>query len=425
MRIGLEDRAPYLAAGRSAMEAGPSWLKLGRNEALEHFFRTGFPARETEAWKYTSLAALEKRQLHSPAPGTEFLPGRLPPGHLLTYGNGYALSRASALPEDVLGRLDAALGRATAPAAARFGTLAGRDSALVALNTALWREGVLLHVPAQRRIEEPVFVVRTIDEDGAMVHERSLIVLEPGAEATVIELCNGRGDYWRNPVVEIFVGANARLQYVKVTEDGTAATHTGALYARQERDSRLDILSLALGGQLVRQDIAVDLAGEGASATLNGCFLAGGRSHVDHHTRIEHTAAHTQSREVFRGIAGERGRGVFDGLIVVRPGAQKADAQQSSRNLLLSPHAEIDAKPQLEIYADDVKCGHGATVGRLDEDQVFYLRSRGIGDAQARALLMRAFALEACAGLTPGALRDWLAGSLENALDKLAKGSRK
>ena len=208
-------------------------------------------------------------------------------------------------------------------------------------------------------------------------------------------------------------------------EDGAAATHTGALFARQEQDSRLDVLSLALGGQLTRQDIALDLAGAGAGATLNGCFLAGGRSHVDHHTRIEHTAAHTQSREAFRGIAAGRGRGVFDGLIVVRPGAQKADARQSSRNLLLSPLAEIDAKPQLEIYADDVKCSHGATVGRLDESQVFYLRSRGIGDVQARAMLTHAFALEACAAIAPGTLRDWLTQRLDGALDRLVEEGRK
>ena len=425
MRIAQENRAAYVAAGRSAMEAGPSWLKLGRHEALENFFRAGFPAREAEAWKYTSLATLEKQQLHSPAPGIEFLPDGLPAGHLLSYGNGYALSRSSALPESMLGRLDAALARTTLPAAVRFGALAGRESALVALNTALWREGMLLHLPAQWRVDEPIFVVRTIDEDGAMVHERSLIVLEPGAQATVVELCNGRGNYWRNAVTEIFVGAQAHLLYVKLIEDGAAATHTGALFARQEQDSGLDILSLALGGQLTRQDVALEMAGEGANATLNGCFLADGRNHVDHHTRIEHTAAHTQSRQAFRGIAAGRGRGVFDGLVVVRPGAQKADARQSSRNLLLSPHAEIDAKPQLEIYADDVKCGHGATVGRLDESQVFYLRSRGLGDSEARALLMHAFALEACAAIVPGTLRDWLTQHLDGALDHLVQGGGK
>lgn len=425
MRIALQERAPYVAAGRAAIENGPDWLKLGRHEALENFFRAGFPAREAEAWKYTSLDVLERRQLHSPAPGAEFLPDGLPGGHLLTYGNGYALGRSSALPESMLGRLDAALARTTLPAAARFGMLAGQVSALISLNTALWREGLLLHLPAQWRVDEPIFVVRTVDEEGAMVHERSLIVLEPGAQATVVEMCNGQGDYWRNPVTEIFMGAQARLLYVKVTEDGVAATHTGAIFARQEQGSRLDILSLALGGQLTRQDIGLDLAGAGASATLNGCFLAGGRAHVDHHTRIEHTAAHTQSREVFHGIAAGRGRGVFDGLIVVRPGAEKTDAHLSSRNLLLSPHAEIDAKPQLEIYADDVKCGHGATVGRLDENRVFYLRSRGIGDAQARALLMHAFALEACAAVADVGLRNWLAQRLDGALDRLVEGERK
>ena len=420
MKIASESRAPYLAAGRSAIEAGPSWLKRMRHEALENFFRTGFPAREEEAWKYTSLAALEKKSLHSPGPGPEFLPDGLPPGHLLIYGNGYVLKRSTSLPDSMLGRMDRALEHATAPLSRHLGTLAGQGSALVALNTALWREGALLHLPAGWRVSEPVFIVRTIAEDAAMVHERSLIVLEPGAEATLVELCNGRGEYWRNPVTEILLGAGARLLYVRLSEESPAATHSGALCARQERDSRLDVLSLALGGGLTRQDINLDLAGPGACATLNGCFLAGGRTHVDYHTRIEHTAAHSQSRELFRGIAGGRGRGVFDGLIVVHPGAEKVDARQSSRNLLLSPHAEIDAKPQLEIYADDVKCSHGATVGRLDAGQLFYLQSRGLDAVEARALLLRAFALDALAAVPEGSLRAWLEGRVEAALAALA-----
>ena len=424
MRIALEARVPYLSAGRGAMEAGPSWLKLARHEALENFFRAGFPAKEQEDWKYTSLAALEKRPLHSPAPGAEFLPDNLPSGHLLSYGNGYALSRSTALPENMLGRMDRALEKADAALAKRFGALAGKETALVALNTALWREGAMLHVPRERQVQEPVFLIRSIAEDAAMVHERSLIVIEAGAQATVVELCNGRGEYWRNPVTEIFVGENARLLYVKLIEESAAATYTGTLFAQQGSNSRLDVLSLALTGRLTRQDIELELDGEGASTTLNGGFLAGGRAHVDHHTRIEHRVPNTQSREVFRGIAGGRGRGVFDGLIVVNPGAQKTDAKQSSRNLLLSPHAEIDAKPQLEIYADDVKCGHGATVGRLDEGQVFYLKSRGIGDAQARALLMRAFVLEACAAVPDGGLRNWLESRVEAALANLAGASQ-
>ena len=254
-----------------------------------------------------------------------------------------------------------------------------------------------------------------------MLHVRNLIVLEAGAEALLVEHYRGMPDlpYWHNGVTEIVLGEGARLIHLKLTEESAAATHTGLAVVQQARDSRYHALSVSIGGRLARHDTWVNLNEPGAECQLDGLFIADARRHIDQHLHVEHAAPHTTSRQTWRGIAAGRGRGIFDARVVVQPGAQKADAQQSSRNLLLSPHAEIDVKPQLEIYADDVKCGHGATVGQLDTAQVFYLRSRGIDADAAYALLLRGFAEEALGMLKNTGLADWLEPHLATALPVL------
>jgi Fe-S cluster assembly protein SufD len=247
---------------------------------------------------------------------------------------------------------------------------------------------------------------------------RNLIVLEAGAEAVLVEHYRGTPDlpYWSNPVTEIVLGEGAWLTHLKLTEESAAATHTGLSVVQQARDSRYHALSISIGGGLVRHDTWVNLDEAGAECQLDGLFVAAARRHLDQHLHVSHAAPHTVSRQTWRGIASGRGRGVFDARVVVQRDALKADAQQSSRNLLLSPHAEIDVKPQLEIYADDVKCGHGATVGQLDQTQVFYLRSRGIGVEAAHALLLRGFAEEALGLMKHTGLSDWLEPHLASAL---------
>jgi Fe-S cluster assembly protein SufD len=227
--------------------------------------------------------------------------------------------------------------------------------------------------------------------------------------------------YWHNSVTEIVLGEGARLTHIKLDENSAAATHTSLTLVGQSRDSRYHALSLLVGGRVARHDTRVNLNGSGAECQLDGLFIADARRHIDQHLHVDHAAPHTTSRQTWRGIAAGRGRGIFDARVVVQPGARKADAQQSSRNLLLSPHAEIDVKPQLEIHADDVKCGHGATVGQLDEAQVFYLRSRGIAAEAARALLLRGFAEEALGLLKNTGLADWLEPHLAAAMPVLNK----
>jgi Fe-S cluster assembly protein SufD len=392
-----------------------------REEALERFFARGLPTTREEDWKYTALDFLERAELHAPEHPPEDWVSEDYPGAVLKFGNGrltdpdsqtrHAQSLAAHFDSDLVARH---LGRLVS-------TLSS-GAALAEINSALWQDGLLLHVPVGGKAS-PLFVVHGASEADAMLHVRNLIVLEAGAEAVLVEHYRGVPDraYWHNGVTEIVLGDGARLLHIKLTEESPAATHTGLTLVEQGRDSCYHALSLNVGGRMVRHDTRVNLIESGAECQLDGLFVADARRHIDQHLHVDHAAPHTTSRQTWRGIAAGRGRGIFDARVVVHPGALKADAQQSSRNLLLSPHAEIDVKPQLEIYADDVKCSHGATVGQLDDAQVFYLRSRGIAADAARALLLRGFAEEALGLLKNTGLADWLEPHLAAALPVLSQ----
>ena len=386
-----------------------------RHQALERFLASGLPTIREEDWKYTALDALERAEWHVPEHAPEAMATEAYPGAVMMFGNG-RLTQVS--PQAIHAHSLSAHGD-DARVRQTLGTLAG-DAALVQINRALWQDGLLLHVPSEQQAS-PLFVVHHASEAHAMLHVRNLIVLEAGAEALLVEHYRGMPDlpYWNNVVTEIVLGEGARLTHLKLTEESAAATHTGLAVVQQARDSRYHALSLNIGGRLVRHDTWVNLNEPGAECQLDGLFIADARRHIDQHLHVEHAAPRTTSRQTWRGIAAGRGRGIFDARVVVQAGAQKADAQQSSRNLLLSPHAEIDVKPQLEIYADDVKCGHGATVGQLDAAQMFYLRSRGIDADAAAALLLRGFAEEALGMLKHTGLADWLEPHLAAALPVL------
>ncbi len=391
--------------------------KSARRAALDGFLTRGFPTTREEDWKYTALEYLEALEWHVPQ-GTASVPAAGDyPETVLSFANG----RLAGTDAPIAFARNLAACADTAPVMRYLGKIAG-DSALAQINRALWQDGLWLHVPANRKLS-PLFVAQVASERDAMLHLRHLIVLEAGAEAVLVEHCTGASDtpYWNNVVTEIVLNEGARLTHLKLTEESDAATHTGLTAVQQARDSAYRALSISAGGRLARHDFWVSLSGSGAECQLDGLFIADGRRHVDHHVHIEHSALHTTSRQTWRGMASGRGRGIFDSRVVVRPGAQKTDALQSSRNLLLSPHAEIDVKPQLEIYADDVKCGHGATVGQLDEAQVFYLRSRGLDADTARTLLLRAFAEEALGLLKNSGLSGWLEPHLAAALPVLKK----
>jgi Fe-S cluster assembly protein SufD len=400
----------------------PDWLADDRRAALERFVAAGLPNAREEAWKYTSLQHLEQAGLHPPAAGaTETVCPDVAvsvyPSHVLAFRNGQLTCHGTWLSNQVAGTLRQ-LGE-TPPVYEYLGSLAG-GNALASLNLALWQDGTRLCVPAGMALEVPIFAVYAADEADAMLHPRTLAVLEEGSEAVLVEHYLGQTGrtYWQNAVSEIVLAEGARLTHVRLVEEGPGATHTGLTAVRLGRDSEYRALHVGLDGALTRHDMTVALEGAGARIRIDGFDLADGRRHADLHLRVEHRAADTASRITWRGMAAARGRAIFDGHVTVQRTAHRTDAKQSCRGLLLSPHAEVDAMPRLEIYADDVKCGHGASIGNLDRDALFYLQSRGIDAAAARQLLLQGFAAEALGLLDELHLRQWFAPRLEAALSR-------
>jgi Fe-S cluster assembly protein SufD len=281
-----------------------------------------------------------------------------------------------------------------------------------ALNTAFLSEGTLVYLPKGVVLEEPLHLVfvGSANSNPLSCHPRILIVAEENSQARIVEtyLGAGTGAYFTNPVTELIAGDNAILEHYKLQMENLNAFHLAHLQVRLGRDSNVTLHSISLGGALVRNDLNVVLDGEGGEATLNGFYFAGGTQLVDNHTRIRHEKPHCNSHELYKGILDGKARGVFSGRIYVHPGAQKTDSKQTNKNLLLSDEALVNTIPQLEIYADDVKCTHGATIGQLDADSVFYLRSRGIGLAEARELLTYAFASDLTGRIRIPAIREGL-----------------
>jgi Fe-S cluster assembly protein SufD len=399
----------------------PGKFAAARQSALEKFLQAGLPDSHLEDWRYISLEHLERMPLHAPADPPLALPALEDyPGAVLAYLDDRLVWRDTTLPATMLGTLADAIGGAAATSTpVAFGSLAGNAS-LTQLNAALWREGACLRVPAGERLRQPVFLRFAAAEADAMLYPRVFVHMAVGSDAILVEHFVGDPDieYWQNPVTEIVLEAGARLTHLRIIEDSKLATHTGLTAVHQASDSSYRALNLTLGGQVARHELNLVLGESGAEARLDGVFIAAGRSRTEQHLRITHQAPRGNSRTLYRGLADARGRGVFDGRVEVRPHADASDAQQSSRNLLLSPHAEIDAKPQLEIYADDVRCSHAATVGSLDEDALFYLSSRGIDADTARRLLLEAFIDEALGLLDDTGLRDWLMPRLRASLPR-------
>jgi len=414
MKQEADATRPYLAAFQkfqgNGMASEPAWLRTLRQDAISRFAETGFPTLRHEEWRYTSLApitrlpfrpALEPGRLElSREESEELLLRRFKQSCLVFVDGHFAPDLSSILPMPAgvrIGNLASALrtdGDRIRHFLARYAR--GDEHAFTALNGAFFRDGAYVCIPRGVAVEDPIrllFIVHP-EESGATVHARNLIVLEEGCRAAFSEryFSSSQAPYMTNAVTEITVGANARLEYGKVISEGPEACHMGNLQFHQSRESELLSHSFSWDARFARNDIRSILDGEGIRCLLNGLYVAGANQVVDHHTVIDHAKPRCASHQFYNGILGGRARGVFNGKIFVRPDAQKTDAKQTNRNLLLSDTATIDTKPQLEIFADDVKCTHGATVGHLDEEAIFYLRSRGIGRETARRMLVYAFA---------------------------------
>jgi Fe-S cluster assembly protein SufD len=285
---------------------------------------------------------------------------------------------------------------------------ATEDRPFSALNTAFVRDGAFVYVPARAAIREPIQLLFLATGDEQVVtHPRNLIVLDREARASIVETYAslGQGPYWTNSVTEVVVGEGARVDYHRVQRESVKAYHVATTQTHQERDSTVNLHTVAFGAALARHDIGTVMAGPGGTLILNGLYLLDGAQHADHHTTIDHAAHHCESHEYFNGVLDGKSRVVFTGRIIVRPGAQKTDSKQTNNNLLLSTDAHADSQPQLEIYADDVKCTHGSTVGPLDPRAVFYLRSRGLDEREARRILTYGFATEILGRMAVAPLR--------------------
>ena len=385
----------------------PAWLRRVRREAIARFADEGFPTTRDEDWRFTPVARHVERG-YDPAgdvlaPAAEAIApcllegvdtirivlvnGRLAPGlsrHMADTDRvrigGLASTAAAASA-----RIEASLGRA----------IRSPQRGFTALNTAFLEDGAVVLVGRGTRVDRPIEILYfSTGPRPFSAHPRTLIALEEGAEATVIETFAGDAGavYWTNAVTEAIVGPNARLNHYRVQRESLRAFHLSSTHFLLDRDARSASHNVTLGGGFVRNDINAALDGEGIECTVNGLYLGEGTQFIDNHTAIDHIRPHCESHEVFKGVLDGRSQGVFNGKIFVRQDAQKTDAKQTNQVLLLSDEATINTKPQLEIFADDVKCTHGATVGQLDQDGLFYLRTRGIGAREARALLVHAFA---------------------------------
>ncbi|MDA0305759.1 MAG: Fe-S cluster assembly protein SufD [Proteobacteria bacterium] len=402
------------AAGAALPGAELKWLKTLRQSGFERFNDQGLPSSKLESWKYTRLRSLEDTKFlpvtdEDAVASVDLVPSVLPASDSrtrLVFVNGRMrpelwvdgdlpdgvsveclrdmLTRGADWTEDYLGKI----------AHADIG-----NQALLELNTAMMDSGFVLKVEPGVKVEQLIEVVFIggLTKHPVAYFPRNLMVLGKGAEATVVKhhVGMGVGAYFANSVSEIDVGEGAILRNYMVQAEAKDATHLSTVHVRVARDATYESFNLALGGRLSRNEVNIRLEGTGAHASLNGAFLMRGSEHCDNTTQIDHLSPHTTSREVFKGVLDDQSRAVFQGRLVVHKGAQKTDGHQLCKTLLLSTGAEIDVKPELEIYADDVKCSHGATTGQIDETALFYLRSRGIPEALARNLLVQSFLGEA------------------------------
>ena len=396
-----------------------------RQTSMRRFAELGFPGPREEAWRFTDLAPLLATPFRpaggtaNPAQFAALAKGPLKACQVAFVDGRYAPQFSSLdLPPGVrVTTLATVLQETPKRAEPYLGTLAaGGRRPFAALNTAFMADGAFVHVARDVKAEQPIHLLflSSFHGDPYVTHPRVLVVLEQGASAVVVEshLGPAGGTYFTNAVAELHLAPGSSLELCKVQRESREAFHVATMEARLARGARLLHHSISFGARLARNDFGVLLAEEGADVELNGLFEVGGQQVADHHTRIEHAAPHTTSRELYKGVLDGRGRGVFDGSILVRPKAQKTSAVQASKNLLLSADAVVHTKPQLEILANDVKCKHGATIGQLDRDKLFYMRSRGLGLEEARRLLIHAFASEIIDQIKIDAVRAQVGGCL-------------
>jgi Fe-S cluster assembly protein SufD len=401
---------PYIEAllkGYEAPRSGASWLNERRAQALERANALTVPSTRDEEWRFTDISPLTKARFQpvTAAPGpamADVSPFIVPEATAhLVFVNGVfapALSANAGLPYGVvIVNLAAALGTHASVIEPHLACHAGFERDLfAALNTCNLRDGAFVWLAKNQKCPTPVQLLFLSTQQESATYPRVLVVAEAGAECTLIEDYASLADavYFSDAVTEVAVGEGARVQHVRLQREARGAFHIGTCAVALAKDANYASHTVTVGARISRYDLSVEQRDEGAQARIDGLALIGGRQLADTHTLIDHARPNGRSRQLHKCIVGGAAHAVFNGKIMVRPGAQLTDSAQESRNLLLSDKAHVDTKPQLEIFADDVKCSHGATVGQLDAEQVFYLRSRGLSDGSARDLLAYAFGAE-------------------------------
>ena len=404
----------------------PSWLRALRRQAIGRFAELGFPSTKEEDWRFTNVAPIAAVPFEDGLPAdVDDASAGIERSHLflrelrssqLVFVNGRYCPELSAHDPGALGVQVEPLATAVQAEPELLETFLARfvrdGNGFAALNAAFLEDGALVRVRKGANLEAPIYLTYVAAPDGRprVSHPRNLVVVEEDSQVTIVETHVGASDgvYFTNAVTEIVVGPGARVQYEMLQQIGDQAFHVGHVHVQQERGSSFSSSAIFLGGGLVRNDLHVVLAAEGSECNLDGLYLATGKQHVDNHTTIDHATPHCSSRELYKGVLDDQAKAVFNGKIIVRKDAQKTDARQTNKNLVLSEGASINTKPQLEIFADDVKCAHGATIGQLDADALYYLQSRGIDAEEARQLLIHAFASDVVERVRARALRTQL-----------------
>ena len=409
-----------------------SWLKDVREAAFTSFCQLGFPTLRDENWRFTSVAPIANTSFQIAEDGASSVTEKdVAPFRLdglaaqLVFVNGRYAPHLSRLPATGKGLQISSLAEAIVrnrevvePHLARYAD--SEKEAFTALNTAFFEDGAFLSIPRGLALQEPIYFLylNTGGTTPQIVSPRNLIVAGENSQATVLEdyVSLGAGASFTNVVTELVAGDQAVLHHYRIERESTDAFHVSTLSIQQERSSTVNSHSVLTGGALVRNNIQPILAGEGGNCLINGLFISNGKQHLDNYMHVEHRSAHCGSHQFYNGILDGESRGVFHGRILVCKGAQQTDSKQTNRNLLLSDTAQIDTKPQLEIFADDVKCTHSATIGQIDEAALFYLRSRALDEAAAKGLLLFAFASECLDRMSPGPIRSYVSKIILSAL---------
>jgi Fe-S cluster assembly protein SufD len=417
---------------QSPVHRQESWLRGVREDAFTTFCQLGFPTVHDEDWRFTNVAPIAQSTFHLPehecngvtdddvaayrleglAAQLVFVNGRYVPG-LSRLPVGHKGLQVSSLAEAMLKEREK-----VEPHLARYADYS--KEAFTALNTAFFEDGAFVFIPRGLALQEPIYLLYLNAGSGTpwMAHPRNLIVAGENSQATILEdyVSLGAGVSFSNVVTEVAAGEQAVLHHYRTERESTDVFHVSTLRIQQGRSATVNSHSVLAGGALVRNNIHPVLAGEGGNCLINGLFVSNGRQHLDNYMKVEHRSAHCASHQFYNGILDGESRGVFHGRILVCEGAQQTDSKQTNRNLLLSDTAQMDTKPQLEIFADDVKCTHSATIGQIDEGALFYLRSRGLDEASAKGLLLFAFASECLERMNPGLIRNYLAKIIMRAM---------